>query len=86
MGKVGRPKGYVQSEETRAKLREAWARRLTGPESETARQTLLEQLKRANENRPRKIPLKGTPERRLFNKIKKTLGAAAAHAELRRGT
>jgi hypothetical protein len=34
--------------------------------------------------RPRVRPLQGTPERRLFDRIANLLGAAAAHAELRR--
>lgn len=35
--------------------------------------------------RPKTRPEKGTDAFRLFRKIEKTLNAAAAHAELRRG-
>ncbi len=87
MGKRGRPKGYVMSEESRAKLRAAWAAKFAGPEREAARQKLIDQLRKANERRSMssRVPPFGTPERRLFEKIRQALGSAVAHAEIRRG-
>ena len=38
-----------------------------------------------NSGRARTRPLPGTAERKLFDRISPILGAAAAHAELRRG-
>ncbi len=42
-------------------------------------------MKAAWKPRPKIRPEKGTDDYRLFRKIEKTLNAAAAHAELRRG-
>ena len=74
---MGRPKGFKASDETRAKNAAALRRRWAGPE----REKLLSAVK----VNPRRCPEPGTPERKVFDKVRQILGAAAAHAELRRG-
>ena len=69
---IGRPKGYVVTPETRAKI------------SATMRER---GVKPVMNPKPPCRPARGTDEYRLFRKIadKCGLGAVAAHAELRRG-
>ncbi len=66
----GRPKGYVVSLETRAKI------------SATLKAVGYRPKPYSH---PRVRPMPGTPEHNLFRKIADVAGAAAAHAELRRG-
>lgn len=83
---MGWPKGKPRDAETRAKMRQ----------SIKARPDCLENAMRALEaarqsprfrvpEKARTRPLPGTKERKAFDKIASVLGAAAAHAELRRG-
>jgi len=85
-----RPKGFSPSPETRAKTSAALKARMQ--DDPAFRAQVLEALTRGRScvktqgRPPRKRPMKGTPESRLFETIRKALGSAAAHAELRRGT
>ncbi len=88
----GRPKGYVVSPESRAKARATIKARLEGEAGKAERERLMRLLEVARQSprvccggRPRTRPAPGTEERRYFDKVADVLGAAAAHAELRRG-
>ena len=77
MGKVGRPKGHVLSQETRAKISAANRARWAGPE----RETLLAHI-RSLRPPPPKVP---PEERPLFNKLSGYFRSAArAREELAR--
>lgn len=77
MGKVGRPKGYVQSPETRAKISAANRARWAGPE----RERLLAHI-RAIGCRPQKFPLEQRP---LFDTLRLYFRSSArAREELAR--
>lgn len=84
--KRGRPKGFKVSPETLAKMRQVWLDKLSAPGGEELRAQLNAQLVLANKRRDqtRRVPPRGTPERRLFEKLRQALGSAAAHAELAR--
>lgn len=83
MSKAGRPKGTPQSAEAKAKIAAAVRARWSGPERKTLHAAAAANLESWRANRRR--PLSSTEQGRLFLKIAKELGAAAAHAELRRG-
>lgn len=74
--------------EVRAKISAGLKARMQDPEF---REKVLQALIKGHacvKNRrgpPRTRPPKGTPESGLFETIRKALGSAAAHAELRRG-
>lgn len=82
----GRPKGKPLPAEHREKIREFFRKKWQDPEYRTAQ---TERLRRqqakasaASAAKGRFLPPKGTPERRLYNKISGILGAKAAHAAL----
>ena len=81
--RTGRPKGIKMSAETRAKHSETMRRRWSGPEREKLLAIAARGRKRCHEMHPdfnkRTLPPKGTPARRLFNKLAGALGAKTAH-------
>lgn len=87
----GRPKGTPQSPEARAKISAAMRHRWQNPEYRAFIRSLHEGAAsyRTPEYRAKMAKAKatrppaGTPERRLFDKLARVLGARVAHQELR---
>lgn len=87
------PKGKPRPPEVRAKISAGLRARLDGEAGKAERERLLRLLDIARQSpgcgcsggRPRTRPPAGSEERRHFDKVADILGAAAAHAELRRG-
>lgn len=88
MSKVGRPKGYSPSPETRAKISAALRSRENQREQALKALELARQSPKAGKRGParrKKKPQPRTPECQLFEKIRKICGSAAAYAEIGRG-
>lgn len=87
MSKVGRPKGFRPSAETRAKTAAALKARMQNDPA--FREQVLRALAKGGGprggHRPVVRPPRGTPASGLFETIRKAINSAAAHVELRRG-
>lgn len=85
----GRPKGSKQSPEAIEKIRLSMAARWRDPEYRARHLPILAagQKKAASAAAAARFrpPARGTPERRLYNKISSILGAEAARSEVMKG-
>lgn len=78
-----RPKGYSQSPESRARQSARMKAWWSSPAAAEYRARVAANLDGWKDEHRRPAP--GSKDHKTFAKISRTLGAAAAHAELRRG-